>query len=116
MAPGRTPPAAAALTGSLPAEGPKVSLSSFTARQDMHIEEQRQRRREREEAREMEAAPKQKRVDTTAFLARLEESNKVRSEAPLARFAARSSHPLVRRSKSRRTWRRSGRSGRKRTS
>ena len=82
MAPGRTPPAAAALTGSLLAEAPKVSLSSFTARQDMHIEEQRQRRREREEAREMEAAPKQKRVDTTAFLARLEESNKVRSAQP----------------------------------
>ena len=96
MAPGRTPPAAAALTGSLLAEAPKVSLSSFTARQDMHIEEQRQRRREREEAREMEAAPKQKRVDTTAFLARLEESNKVRSAQPKRPWPDSQLAPLTR--------------------
>ena len=64
--------------------------------QDMHIEEQRQRRREREEAREMEAAPKQKRVDTTAFLARLEESNKVRSAQPKRPWPGSQLAPLTR--------------------
>jgi hypothetical protein len=73
--------AAAAVPSTLDS-GPKVNLREFTARQDMHLEEQRERRKALQERRlkaEEVVLPKRT-VNMAEFSARLEETNKQKRE------------------------------------
>lgn len=73
---------AEASTPNLSHSGPKVNLREFTARQDMHLEEQRERRKVLEAKRkqaEKVVFPKRT-VNMAEFAARLEETNKQKKE------------------------------------